>query len=173
MMLSGSTSNLRNGSLSTIVDSIGIWDLSYSQLNKFLKDLIHACHHVRPSKFSEVINTQYSMHEASVVSFLFEINYTVVMFISENKLQISIFSLTSHFRVLVIRALRLECGTEWLLKALLTEAIQWVYAYIFYSKQFKIIIWIWHCLIRMNIYEQKKTHLNPFMVNGLTSLMSD
>ena len=34
------------------------------------------------------------------------------MFISENKLQISIFSLTSHFRVLVIRALRLECGTE-------------------------------------------------------------
>ena len=94
------------------------------------------------------------------------------MFISENKLQISIFSLTSHFRVLVIRALRLECGTEWLLKALMIEAIQWVYAYI-YSKQFEILIWIWHCLIRRNIYEQKKTHLNPFIVNGLTSLMSD
>lgn len=156
----------------TIVDSIGICDLSYSQLNKFLKDLIHACHHVRPSKFSEVINTQYRIHEASVMSFLFEKSYTVVMFISENKPQISIFSLTSHFRVLVIRALRLECGTEWLLKALLTEAIQWVYAYI-YSKQFEITIWIWHCLIRRNIYEQKKTHLNPFIVNGLTSPMSD
>ena len=60
----------------------------------------------------------------------------------ESKLKISIFSLTSHFRVLVIRALRLECGTEWLFKALLTEAIQWVSAYI-YSKHFKIIIWIW------------------------------
>ena len=58
------------------------------------------------------------------MSFLFEKSYTVVMFKSENKPQISIFSLTSHFRVLVVRALRLECGIEWLLKALLTEAIQ-------------------------------------------------
>ena len=165
--------HLKNGPLSTILDWIGIWDLSYSQLNKFLKDLIHTCHHVRPSKFSEVINTQYSMHEASIMSLrLKKIIQSVVMFISENKLQISIFSLTSHFRVLVTRALRLECGTEWLLKALLTEAIQWVYVYI-YSKQFEILIWIWHCLIRRNIYEQKKTHLNPFIVNGLTSLMSD
>lgn len=81
------------------------------------------------------------------------------MFISENKLQISIFSLTSHFRVLVIRALRLECGTEWLLKALLREAIQWVYAYIILFKT------VWNLNMNMALSNQEEhiwTKENPF-----------
>lgn len=80
------------------------------------------------------------------------------MFISENKLQISIFSLTSHFRVLVIRALRLECGTEWLLKALLTEAIQWVYCLHLFKT-------VWNLNMNMALSNQEEliwTKENPF-----------
>lgn len=80
------------------------------------------------------------------------------MFISENKLQISIFSLTSHFRVLVIRALRLKCGTEWLLKALLTEAIQWVYCLHLFKT-------VWNLNMNMALSNQEEhiwTKENPF-----------
>lgn len=80
------------------------------------------------------------------------------MFISENKLQISIFSLTSLFRVLVIRALRLECGTEWLLKALLTGAIQWVYCLHLFKT-------VWNLNMNMALSNQEEhiwTKENPF-----------
>ena len=58
------------------------WNLGFVVflVNKFLKDLIHTCHYVRPSKFTEVINNHYSMHEASISSFVCENNYTVLMF---------------------------------------------------------------------------------------------
>ena len=58
------------------------WNLGFVifLVNKFLKDLTHTCHYVvKPSKFMELINNQYSIYEASILSFVFENHYTVLM----------------------------------------------------------------------------------------------